>query len=85
MNQPANPFVSVIQAFKESSVAIVHMNDGRVFIIKNRFGLQGQWIPTVDQWFTKLKELREIEGEFKLLELDETLATKTLKGRVNLW
>lgn len=90
MNQyatnPQNPHGNVIQAFKESTVAVVHMDDGRVLIIRNRFGLQGQWVPTKEQWLTKLKELREVNGEnFKLLELSQEQAERSLKGRVNLW
>ena len=71
--------------FRGCNVCAVRMNDGRVLLTKNRFGVQGRWFPTPEQWETTLQEMRTLHGDFVLWEMSEEDANRILKGRVNLW
>lgn len=71
--------------FRGCNVCVVHMTDGRVLLVKNRFGVQGRWFPTPEQWETTLLEMRTLHGDFLLWEMSEEDAARILKGRVNLW
>jgi hypothetical protein len=78
-----NQAQQTIHQLRNTDVLVVHMRDGGVKVMKNRFGISGNIIPSKQQWERQLGTLRETHGDFRLWEMDHFEADVTLKGRMN--